>query len=231
MKLAIMQPYFFPYIGYFQLISAVDTFIVYDNIKYTKKGWINRNRILKNGKDATISLPLKRASDALDICEREISEDFKRGKLVNQIKGAYQSAPYYKQCIPLVEEIIQHEGHNLFRFLYHSIVTTCNYLGINTEIVISSSVDIDHSLKSQNRVLALCKACQAHTYINPIGGTELYSKKDFLRNGIELNFIKSKPLEYLQFSGEFVPWLSIIDVLMFNSLQDIQNNLGKYELI
>lgn len=231
MKLAIMQPYFFPYIGYFQLIAAVDTFIVYDNIKYTKKGWINRNRMLKNGGDAMFSLPLKGASDALNICEREISADFKRDKLLNQIKGAYRSAPYFKQCLSLVEQIVQYEERNLFRFLHRSIITICNYLGIDTEIQISSLVDMDHSLKSQDRVLALCKVADANTYVNPIGGMELYSKIDFLEKGVELMFLKSKPFEYPQFGGEFVPWLSIIDVLMFNSLQDVQDALEKYELI
>lgn len=231
MKLAIMQPYFFPYIGYFQLIAAVDTFIVYDNIKYTKKGWINRNRMLQNSRDAMFSLPLKGASDALDIRERELAADFRCDKLLNKIKGAYQSAPYFQQCIPLVEQVVRHEERNLFSFLYHSIVSTCDYLGIDTEVRISSSVDIDHSLKSQDKVLALCKTTGAITYVNPIGGMELYSKEDFLEKGIELKFIKSKPFEYPQFSGDFVPWLSIIDVLMFNPLQDVQNVLGEYELL
>ena len=231
MKLAIMQPYFFPYIGYFQLIAAVDTFIVYDNIKYTKKGWINRNRMLQNGKDVIFSLPLKGASDALTICERELAVDFKCDKLLNQIKGAYRSAPYFKQCIPLVEQIVRYDERNLFRFLHHSIISTCNYLGIETKIQISSLEDIDHSLKSQDRVLALCKVTGANIYVNPIGGMELYSKADFLEKGVDLKFIKSKLLEYSQFGGDFVPWLSIVDVLMFNPLQDVQNVLGKYELI
>ena len=231
MKLGIMQPYFFPYIGYFQLIAAVDTFIVYDNIKYTKKGWINRNRMLQNGKDVMFSLPLKGASDTLTICEREISVAFKCDKLLNQIKGAYRSAPYFKQCIPLVEQIVRYDERNLFRFLHHSIISICNHLGIETKIRISSSVGIDHSLKSQEKVLALCKGIATDTYINPIGGMDLYSKNDFLGKGVELRFIKSKPFEYPQFGEEFVPWLSIVDVLMFNPLQDVQNALGKYELI
>src|ERR1700680_880113 len=97
MRTAIMQPYFFPYIGYFQLIDSVDLFIVYDNIKYTKKGWINRNRILLNGKDVTLSLPLKSDSDFLDIRDRELAADFNREKLVNQLSGAYRRAPYFRQ--------------------------------------------------------------------------------------------------------------------------------------
>lgn len=232
MKLAIMQPYFMPYIGYFQLIAAVDQFIVYDNIKYTRKGWINRNRMLQNGQDVMFSLPLKSGSDSLDVCERELSTDFNKDKLLNQFKGAYRRAPYFEQTLPLLEQIVRYEDTNLFRYLHHSIVKTCEYLGITTPIKISSSIDIDHSLKSQDKVLALCEAAGATTYINTIGGLELYSQDAFGEQGIELNFIKSKPFEYAQLGGEFVPWLSIIDVLMFCPLDIVRTYItNNYELI
>jgi hypothetical protein len=232
MKLAIMQPYFLPYIGYFQLIAAVDQFIVYDNIKYTKKGWINRNRMLQNGKDVMFSLPLKSDSDSLDVCQRELSTDFNREKLLNQFKGAYQRAPYFEQSFPLLEGIVRYENPNLFQYLHHSIVKTCEYLGITTVIKVSSSNDIDHSLKNQDKVLALCEAVGADTYVNAIGGMELYSRDTFRQRNIELRFIKSSPFEYLQFGDPFVPWLSIIDVMMFNPLDAIQACIStNYELI
>ena len=222
MKAAIMQPYFFPYIGYYQLIAAVDLFIVYDNIKYTKKGWISRNRMLQNGKDVMFSLSLKSGSDYLDVCERELAADFNRDKLLNQIKGAYRRAPYFAHTFPLVERIVQFEDANLFRFLHHSIVKTCEHLGITTQIRISSGIAIDHDLKSQDRVLSLCEAVGASTYVNAIGGVELYSKEIFREKGIDLKFIQSKPFQYAQFGDAFVPWLSIIDVMMFNPLDTIQ---------
>lgn len=225
MRAAIMQPYFFPYIGYFQLIAAVDLFIVYDNIKYTKKGWINRNRMLQNGKDVMFSLPLRSDSDYLDVCERELAANFNRDKLLNQINGAYQRAPYFAQTFPLLEQIVQHEESNLFRFLHHSIVKTCEHLGITTVIKISSEVAIDHGLKNQDKVLALCEAVSAKTYVNASGGVDLYSKETFREKSIELKFIQSKRFEYLQFGNAFVPWLSIIDVLMFNSLAEINEKL------
>ncbi len=232
MKLAIMQPYFFPYIGYFQLIAAVDMFIVYDTIKYTKKGWINRNRMLQNGKDAMFSLPLKNDSDSLDVCERELATDFNRDKLLNQIKGAYRQAPYFTQTLPLIERVLRHEEANLFRFLHHSITMTCEHLKIATEIRVSSGIAADHGLRNQDRVLALCEAVGASTYVNAIGGMELYSKEAFLEKGIDLKFIKSKPFEYVQLGSEFVPWLSIIDVMMFNPLDTIRTSiLTNYELI
>lgn len=232
MKAAIMQPYFFPYVGYFQLIGSVDMFIVYDNIKYTKKGWINRNRMLQNGKDVMFSLPLKSDSDFLDVRDRELAADFNRDKLLNQISGAYRHAPHFVQTFPLIEQVVQYEERNLFEFLHHSIIRICEYLGITTEIRVSSGITIDHELKNQDKVLALCGAVGASTYVNAIGGMELYSMDEFMARGVELKFIKSKPFEYTQFGNEFVPWLSIIDVMMFNPLDKIRTCIStNYELI
>lgn len=231
-RLAIMQPYFFPYIGYFQLIAAVDLFIVYDNIKYTKKGWINRNRLLQNGKDVMFSLPLKSDSDYLDVFERELAPDFNRDKLLNQFKGAYRHAPYFAQTFPLIEQVVRYEDMNLFRFLHHSIVKTCEHLGITTEIRMSSGIAIDHGLKNQDKVIALCEAVGATTYVNAIGGMELYSKETYQEKGVDLKFIRSKPFEYPQFGDVFVPWLSIIDVMMFNSKEETLACItGNFDLI
>lgn len=232
MKLGIMQPYFLPYIGYFQLLASVDQFIVYDNIKYTKKGWINRNRMLLNGNDAMFSLPLKKDSDSLDVVERELAADYDRAKLLNQFKGAYSHAPQFELTYPVLEQIVLHEDNNLFRYINNSIVRLCVHLGIKTEIRISSEIDIDHELKGQDKVLALCNAIGADTYINPIGGTGLYSKKDFNLQGIDLQFIKSRDLFYSQFGMQFVPWLSIVDLMMFNSKEIIcQDYLFAFEKI
>lgn len=217
-----MQPYFMPYIGYLQLIAAVDIFVVYDNIKYTKKGWINRNRMLLNGSDSMFSLPLKKDSDSLDVVQRELSGDFDRHKLLSQFKGAYSKAPHFTETFQLLERIVGCRDNNLFRYVHHSLNEICRYLEIKTEIRVSSSVPINHDLKAQHKVLALCKAIKADKYINAIGGTELYNKDDFRANGIELQFIKAKPFEYAQFVTPFVPWLSIVDVLMFNPLETVQ---------
>ncbi|MEP7154218.1 MAG: WbqC family protein [Betaproteobacteria bacterium] len=231
-RVAIMQPYFFPYIGYFQLIAAVDLFIVYDNIKYTKKGWINRNRMLQGGRDVMFSLPLKSDSDSLDVGERELAKDFKRDKLLNQITEAYRHAPYFSETFFLVEEIVKHDDANLFGYLHHSIARTCEHLGVLTEIKISSGIAIDHALKNQEKVLALCAAVGATDYVNAIGGMELYADDAFQKRGIELKFLRSHPFEYVQLGDTFVPWLSIIDVMMFNPVEAIKTYLGSgYELI
>jgi len=233
MKLAIMQPYFMPYIGYFQLINSVDKFVIYDNIQYTKKGWINRNRILVNGNDQLITLPIKKDSDYLNVVERELSESWgkDKNKMLNVIKSSYIKSPYFQETFELISKCLNNPEVNLFKFIYDSIVLINDYLEIKTPIVISSTIKVDHTLKSQDKVLSLCKEQNADVYINSIGGVELYNKEVFKQNNIELNFIKSNPLQYKQFNSEFISWLSIIDVMMFNSKEQIKEYLNSYTLI
>ena len=230
MKLAIMQPYFFPYIGYFQLINEVHEFVVYDNIEYTKKGWISRNRILVNNIDAYVSLPLKKDSDYLLVKDRFLADtwDAERKKLLNRILESYRKAPYFKETYEVVEKCIMYEDHNLFNFIFHSIQTLVKHLCIDTKLTFSSSIIIDHQLKSEDKVIAICKEQKANTYINPIGGVSLYDKERFRSHNLELQFQKSNAIYYKQFSNEFIPWLSIIDVMMFNSCDEISSFLTNY---
>lgn len=222
-RVGIMQPYFLPYIGYFQLIAAVDEFVIYDKIKYTKKGWINRNRYLLNGSDSTFTLSLRKSSDKLDVVDRELAEAFSRRKLLDQLRGAYAKAPHFESTFQLIERIVTHPDSNLFRYVFHSVEQICLHIGIHTPVTVSSSVEVDHGLKAQSLVVALCKEIGAGVYINPIGGVELYSHESFAAEGIELKFHKAQPFEYAQFGGKFVPWLSIIDVLMFNSIERVRD--------
>lgn len=222
-----MQPYFFPYIGYFQLMNAVDEFVVYDNIEYTKKGWINRNRILVNNQDAYITLNLKKDSDYLHVADRFLADAWlvERKKMLNRITESYRKAPYYKEVYPLIESCILFEETNLFKFIFNSLQQIKNYLEIPAKFVVASTISINHELKSQDKVIAICKARNADTYINPIGGIELYSKDDFKKEGINLQFLKPSEFVYKQLSDNFIPWLSIIDVMMFNSKDDVKKKL------
>ena len=228
-----MQPYFFPYLGYFQLINSVDEFIIYDNIEFTKKGWINRNRILVNNKDSLISLPLEKDSDYLCICDRylAVTWEVERIKMLNRIKESYRKAPFFKETYFVLEKCIMFEERNLFKFNFNSIYCLLQYLNINTKLTVSSSVSINHQLRSEEKVIAICKAKGAKTYINPIGGLEIYDQECFMKNNLKLQFQKSNYIKYAQFNNEFIPWLSIIDVLMFNSANQVQVMLDDYELI
>jgi hypothetical protein len=228
-----MQPYFFPYIGYFQLINAVDEFVIYDNIEFTKKGWINRNRILVNGKDEFITLPLKKDSDYLNVNQRFLSDTWSldKKKILNKIVESYRKAPQFDQVYPLVEKCFNLDETNLFSFIYNSINQILQYLSISTKISISSKININHDLKSEEKVIAICKAQNALSYINPIGGISLYDKNSFEANGIKLHFHKTNDFIYTQFKNDFVPWLSILDILMFNTNEEISANLNNFNLI
>lgn len=231
-RIAIMQPYFYPYIGYFHLLHSVDCFVLYDNLKYTKKGWINRNRFLSSGTDAVFSIPLRKASDSLNIDRREIAPDFDRRKLLNRVRSAYSKAPHFQSAMALFEQAIGNRTANLYGYIKQSLVELCQYLGIETEIIDSSSVSIDHSFRGQDKVLAICETLSAGTYVNAIGGMELYRQESFQSLGIGLRFIKSELRPYPQFDHPFVPWLSILDVLMFNSREWIQDYLAHgYSLV
>jgi len=232
-KVGIMQPYFLPYVGYFHLINSVDEFVIYDNIQYTKKGWINRNRILCGGEGKLLTLPIKKGSDYLNVVDRKLSSgwDVDRVKLLNQIKSSYRKAPYYEKSFPVLKACLESPSDNLFEFILNSLRLLTSYLRINTKITVSSSINIDHSLKSQDKVIAICKELGADTYINAIGGQELYNKEVFKTYGLGLNFVESPPLEYKQYKNKFVPWLSIADVIMFNKRKDITDYLNNYTLI
>lgn len=232
-KVAIMQPYFFPYMGYFHLLNSVDEFVIYDNIQYTKKGWINRNRILVNGKDKLISLPLKKDSDYLNVIDRKLSDNWnvEKVKLLNLIKSSYKKSPQYSIIFPIIEKCIQFSDNNLFNFILNSLTQLNSFLEIDTKVTISSTINIDHTLKSKDKVIAICKNLNATTYINAIGGQELYNVKDFKNHELDLKFIKSSLLNYKQYKNEFIPWLSILDILFFNEKQDIIKHLNEYTLI
>ena len=190
MKLAIMQPYLFPYIGYFQLLKAVDKFVIYDNIKFTKKGWINRNRILLNGTDGYITFPLKKDSDYLDVKDRYLADnyDHEQKKILNKITESYRNAAQYKIVYPIIEECILSPEKNLFKFILNSLEIIKKFIGIQTPLIISSTIPVNHELKAEQKVLAICKAMKANEYYNPIGGMEFYSTNSFKNEGIKLYF-------------------------------------------
>lgn len=231
-KVAIMQPYFLPYIGYFQLVNAVDEFILYDDVSFINKGWINRNNILVGNKANLFTIPLKDASQNKLINEIEIIQDGKwQSKLLKTIEQSYKKAPNFTSFFPILQEIINFPENNISKYIYNSIQKICNYLNINTLIIPSSQVFNNSELKAQSRIIDICKKSNSNHYINPIGGTELYNKVDFEIENIQLNFIKTKPIKYNQFSNEFVPYLSIIDLIMFVNKTEIKLLINEFELV
>lgn len=232
MKLGIMQPYFIPYIGYWQLMNAVDKYVIYDDVNFIKGGWINRNRILMNGKPQYFNIPMIGASPYKHINEITVNNDERLiDKNLRVLEGAYKKAPYYNDVIRIMEKILHCGEEIISDYIAYSFRIINEYLNIDTELIMSSTLDKDCELKGQEKVLAICKLLGATEYYNAIGGQELYSYSDFKNEGIKLNFVDTDKIIYAQFGQEFQSNLSILDVMMFNSREKVQEYLSKYELI
>ena len=232
MKIGIMQPYFFPYMGYWQLINAVDKYVIYDDVNFIKNGWINRNNILLNGKKYLVTLPLDGASSFLLINQiRTTSKTKDKEKVLKTIVQSYKKAPYFENVISIVENTIMNESKFICDALIYSIKSVINYLDIKTEILISSELDKDNSLSSEDKVIHICKLLNGNNYLNAIGGQELYNKSNFEKQNLQLSFLKMNQQNYKQLSNDFVPNLSMIDVLMFNSPSSIREMLNDYEVM
>jgi hypothetical protein len=227
-----MQPYFLPYIGYFQLIAASDAFVLHDDVQYIKGGWVNRNRILLDGKDRMITLPVRKGPHQSPINQREYLTDRKpRSDLLNLVRQGYAKAPQFARVFPMVEAMLSDPDANVARFNGRSIRAICAFMGISTPIIESSSIAKNDGLAGESRVIELCRRVGASRYINPIGGTGLYHSGAFARHAIELFFLSTCDLPYAQLGAAWVPSLSILDVLMFNSPDALPDLLAAYRLL
>lgn len=232
-SIAIMQPYLFPYIGYFQLINEVDQFIFYDDVNFITRGWINRNKILINGEAKYLTVPCRDASQNKLINEVEHGlNSKKRGKLLRKIKFAYSNAPFFEDIYSLIESVLNIDSQYIFGLAVESVKKSCFYLNLECGFKLSSNNYNNTNLDAADRLIDICKQEEITNYVNPIGGKDLYSKKYFRENDINLQFLKPEAQRYEQFGEEFVPWLSIIDVMMFNSPEKIRNELlSAYKLV
>ena len=230
MKLAVMQPYFFPYIGYWQLINTADVFVIYDDVNYINKGWINRNQILVKGEAHMITLSLQQSSQNKKI--NNILVGSNKDKLLRTISNAYKKAPYFTRIYPLVEQLMNDNEKSLSKFLGNSIQTLSKFLDLSTKIVFSSDLAYDRQEKGQDKIIEIAEYFQATTYVNPVGGKALYQNTSFRRREIKLEFLETNNFNYKQFNNYFVPSLSIIDVMMFNNKSEIKFHLNNgYSLL
>ena len=231
--IAIMQPYIFPYIGYFQLFEVCDIFVSYDNVQYIRRGWINRNKILFNGNSKYITFPVNKAPQDTTIDHYAFHDNIRKEKrkILSTLRHVYSKAPFFQSVYPRLEDIVKENENSVARFAENSLKKIINYLGISVEIKRSSHLIFDKHLKGQDRIIAIVNELGGDRFVNPIGGQDLYSPAEFAENNIDLRFLDCKAEPYKQFSHEFVPNLSIIDVLMFNSLAQIRVLLKQFNLI
>lgn len=229
MMLAIMQPYFLPYIGYWQLIDVADTFVIYDDVNYINKGYINRNSISSNGKLQKFTLELIGASQNKLINEIEIGSNCL--KLLKTFELNYKKAPQFKNVFPIFEDILNQKEKKLSKFIEFSLIKVSNYLGINTKFIFSSEIDKDNTLKAQSKLIDICQKLKARFYISAINGIKLYDKKKFQENNISLSFLDTEIIKYQQSRDKFLSHLSIIDVMMYNDISNIKKMLKKYKFV
>jgi len=235
MKVAIMQPYIFPYLGYFQLINEVENFVVYDDVNFIKGGWIHRNRILVNNTDSLFTVPLSKLSSFSPINETRINEksfeDWKK-KFLRSIELAYKKAPNFLEINSLIRRVLDNETLLISELAINSIKEVLSYLNISVNVYVSSNRFSDSkSMNRVDRIVSICNDLNSKVYINAIGGTDLYHKEEFKEKGLQLSFIKSQLEPYKQFNNTFISGLSIIDVLMFNSIDEVRQQLNNYTLI
>jgi len=230
MKIAIMQPYFFPYLGYLQLVNLVDIFVFCDDVNFIKNGWIARNRIIsKTAPFQYFKIQLNGASQNKLINEVKLING--SVKMLKTIRCIYSKAPYFNDVYPLIEKCLTSPAASIAEMSAKSVVLVADYLGIETEFEFSSKKHANSKgIGRSERLISICKQENASCYCNLTGGVKLYSKDFFKQFDVELQFIELTKVSYAQFNGHFIENLSIIDVLMFNSVEATKKLLNSYEL-
>lgn len=230
MKLAVMQPYFFPYLGYFQLIHAVDVFVSFDDVTYIKRGWINRNFLLMNCRPQRFTVPLSGASQFRRVDATPLANIDWQSKFLKSLRQAYSRAPQFATVFAKVEALLRKKRSSVAELALDSVKTVVDHVGLKTTIRTTSKIYDNADLKGQERILDICRREDADTYINLPGGKALYDREAFAARGVNLRFIKMEDVRYRQFQCEFVPNLSILDVLMFNAAEAVRELLQRYSL-
>ena len=230
MRIAVMQPYVFPYLGYYQLVNAVDLFVFFDDVNYIKKGWINKNNILVGGEAYKFTIPVKEASQNKAINAIALSE-FSSWcpKFLKTVEESYKKAPHFQEVFGLISQVLRQSYPTISDLAKASVKEVAAYLQLNTMFENSSDLPYARNAKNgQEKIIDICQLKNATSYVNPANGRDLYDRSYFETKGIELHFIRMNEVTYMQYSKEkFIPSLSIIDVLMFNDKGSIHQLLNK----
>jgi WbqC-like protein family len=232
MKIAIMQPYFLPYIGYFQLINAVDTFIFCDDVHFIKGGFINRNTILMNGQKYRFTIPVQHVHFDTTIRETKVANDPANWyrKLSKTLQN-YQKAPYFDAVFPIFDDILRGSVDcSISDVAMESVETVLKYIDLQKKTTTTVRYNNAH-LSGAERIVDICRQENATTYLNAIGGQKLFSKDYFSAHTIKLQFLKPNLMTYTQNSPPFIAGLSILDVLMWNDPATVKAMLSDYTLI
>lgn len=226
MKLAIMQPYFFPYSGYFQLVAAVDKFVFYDDVNFIKNGWINRNRLRLSGAVRYFTIPLSGASPSRSIAEAGIQPGpIWRRKMLASIRQSYAKAPHVSEVVELISAVLDESDTSVAEIAKRSVAAVADYLQLGTDFVWTSTEYANGRLRGETRVIDICEREGATHYYNLPGGRDLYMEASFERAGVQLCFVEPTFAEYCQGEAKFEPGLSILDALMWNKPEIVRHML------
>lgn len=234
MKVAIMQPYFFPYIGYFSLLHAADMFIILDTVQFQRKSWMTRNKIITlKGQSSYIKLPVKKAPLDTLIYQMEINNEVDWKETLSNQLLVYKKAPFYTETMDIVKDIISEDTNKLVDINKKILLEISNYLRLDCEIAVFSEmgIEVEKVDNADEWALNISKALNASEYINAPGGVSFFNKQKYIDSEINLKFINNNLEQYKQFHLDYVPGLSIIDVMMFNSIEEIHKMLADYEEI
>lgn len=229
MKFAVMQPYIFPYLGYYQLVNSVDKFVFYDDVTFIKGGYINRNNILSNGAAQRFTIPVPGMSSNKLI--NNLSFDGNVTKLLKTIQQSYSKSPSFKEVYPIIESVLNSENRFVDHVCANSIIEIFKYLEIDKDYYFSSDLKYDKKSSAADKLIAMAAVLDSYDYINSPGGKSLYDKDYFLRRNVKLSFIEVEDYSYYQGGDKFIPHLSMIDVLMWNGKEAVKELLGKYRLV
>lgn len=226
-----MQPYVFPYIGYFSYIQATDKFMFYDDVQFIMRGWINRNRIALNGREHMITVPLLGASPNRNINETRVMESDWSIKALATIRQAYLRAPQFPAVFPLVTEVFTSDDRTIDKLAIRSVRAVCAYLGMKLPMATTSAEYGNQTLGRVERLVDLCRREGAEELVVPEGGRPLYDRQVFASAGIHLHFLKPREIPYFRGPrAPWIPWLSIIDVLMHLPPAEVRELLDQYDL-
>jgi len=230
MNVAVMQPYLFPYLGYYQLVQCADIFVLYDDVAFIKQGYINRNNILTDGRASRITVPVLGGSS--NKCIKELAFESNVAKVLKTVRQSYAQAPFVDNIFPMIERVLEHAERDITTVCQLGIFEVFQHLGLGKQIIRSSDLDYDRELPAADRLIAICEKLGSSHYVNSIGGEKLYSKDYFAERGNQLTFLHTQDVEYpQQGKKEFVPNLSMIDVLMWCDKRQIRELLQRYTLV
>ena len=229
MKVAVMQPYLFPYLGYYQLVHCSDVFVLYDDVTFIKRGYINRNNILVNGQASRVTIPVPGASQNKLIKDLEFSEEI--SKILKTFKHSYSHAPFFKDIYALIERVLKYPKRDITTICQIGITEVFEHLGISKKIIRSSDLDYNRDLPAADRLMEICDQFGSSDYVNSIGGQKLYSKEYFAEKGKTLSFLQMNDVSYPQNTSHFIPYLSMIDVLMWCDKPSVRELLQQYKLV